>query len=41
MILESKLYFMSGYYTFEGGDTHAFGTRASASNPVVSILMDW
>ena len=39
MILENKLYFMSGTYTFEGGDTNAFGTTASASNLVEYMLM--
>lgn len=32
---------MSGDYTFEGGDTHAPGTLASASNLVEYMLMDW
>ena len=41
MILESKLYFMGGSYTFEGGDTNALGILVSASNLVEYMLMDW
>ena len=41
MILENKLYFMSGSYTFEGADTNALGILVSASNLVVYMLMEW
>ncbi len=41
VILENKLYFMGGSYTFEGGDTNALGTTVSASNLIEYMLMDW
>ena len=41
VILETKLYFMSGHYTFEGGDTNALGITVFTSNFVEYMLMDW
>ena len=40
MILENKLYFMSGDYVFESGDFE-LGTTASASDLVEYMLMNW
>lgn len=41
VILENKLYFLSGDYTFEGGDTDVIGTQISASNLVKYRLTEW
>ena len=41
MILKNKLYFMSGTYMFEGGDTNALGTTVSASDDLYYMLMNW
>ena len=40
VILENKLYFMGGGYTFEGGGTHGPGILVSACNLVEYMLMD-